>query len=77
MPVFAVSYKPQKINPTSNMRVLDLIHKKIREAYVHPQFTSDVIKPLKIDAIVERNVQELSGGELQRLALAICLVLFI
>eukprot|EP01102_Stenamoeba_stenopodia_P012144 TRINITY_DN3797_c0_g2_i1.p1 TRINITY_DN3797_c0_g2~~TRINITY_DN3797_c0_g2_i1.p1 ORF type:complete len:622 (+),score=163.96 TRINITY_DN3797_c0_g2_i1:121-1986(+) len=73
IPNFAVSYKPQKINPTSNMRVLDLIHKRIKEAYVHPQFTSDVIKPLKIESFLERQVQELSGGELQRLALAICL----
>lgn len=50
-----------------------LLHEKIRDAYVHPQFATDVMKPLKIDDIMDQEVQNLSGGELQRVALALCL----
>lgn len=31
------------------------------------------MKPLKIDDIIDREIQNLSGGELQRVALALCL----
>ena len=37
------------------------------------QFVTDVMKPLKIDDIIDQEVQNLSGGELQRVALALCL----
>jgi ATP-binding cassette subfamily E protein 1 len=30
--------------------VRQLLHKKIRDAYVHPQFVSDVMKPMSIEA---------------------------
>lgn len=50
-----------------------LLHEKIRDAYVHPQFVTDVMKPLKIDDIMDQEVQNLSGGELQRVAMALCL----
>ena len=45
----------------------------IRDMYVHPQFQSDVIKPLKIEQLKNQKVLHLSGGELQRVALAKCL----
>ncbi len=50
-----------------------LLHQKIPNAYVHPQFVADVMRPLKIEDIMDQEVQNLSGGELQRLAMAICL----
>lgn len=37
------------------------------------QFVSDVMKPLTIDPLMDLEVQNLSGGELQRVALALCL----
>lgn len=37
------------------------------------QFITDVMKPLKIEDIIDHEVQTLSGGELQRVALALCL----
>lgn len=37
------------------------------------QFCTDVMKPLKIDDIMDQEVQNLSGGELQRVAMALCL----
>jgi translation initiation factor RLI1 len=50
-----------------------LLHDKIHDAYIHPQFVADVMRPLKVDQIIDQEVQNLSGGELQRLAMALCL----
>lgn len=33
-----------------------LLHEKIRDAYVHPQFIADVIKPLQIEQIMDQEV---------------------
>ena len=73
LPEFNVSYKPQKIAPKFPGTVRELLHKKIREAYMHPQFVSDVMKPMNIDPLMDQAVQNLSGGELQRVALAMCM----
>lgn len=73
VPDLNVSYKPQKIAPKFNGLTRELIHKRIREAYVHPQFQSDVMKPLNIEALFDNEVQKLSGGELQRLAITLAL----
>lgn len=73
VPQLHISYKPQKISPKSQGNVRQLLHDKIRDAYVHPQFIADVLKPMKIEEIMDQEVQNLSGGELQRVALTICL----
>jgi ATP-binding cassette subfamily E protein 1 len=53
--------------------VRQLLHKKIRDMYINPQFVSDVMRPMSMDAIMDNGVQELSGGELQRVAIVMCL----
>ena len=73
VPDLNVSYKPQKISPKFEGTVRQLLHKRIRDAYIHPQFISDVMKPLVIDNIIDNGVQTLSGGELQRLAIVLAL----
>lgn len=73
VPQLNVSYKPQKISPKFTGTVRMLLHKKIRDAYIHPQFVSDVMRPMSMDAIMENGVQTLSGGELQRVAIVLCL----
>lgn len=73
LPVLNISYKPQKISPKHQGNVRQLLHEKIRDAYVHPQFIADVMKPMKIEEIIDQEVQNLSGGELQRVALVLCL----
>ena len=62
VPQLHISYKPQKISPKSEGTVRMLLHEKIRDAYVHPQFVTDVMKPLRIDDIMDQEVQNLSGG---------------
>lgn len=70
---FRVSYKPQKIAPKFTGTVRELLHSKISGMYTHPQFVSDVMNPLMIQSIIDNKVQELSGGELQRVAIVLCL----
>jgi len=73
VPQLNVSYKPQKISPKFQGTVRQRLHKKIREWYIHPQFVSDVMRPMSMDAIIDNTVQDLSGGELQRVAIVLCL----
>nr|ASS36025.1 ABCE1 [Samia ricini] len=73
LPQLHISYKPQKISPKSQGLVRSLLHDKIRDAYIHPQFITDVMKPMKIEEIMDQEIQNLSGGELQRVALVLCL----
>ncbi|KAI7979310.1 ABC transporter E family member 2, partial [Camellia lanceoleosa] len=73
IPEFNVSYKPQKISPKFQYQVRNLLHQKIRDSYMHPQFVSDVMKPLQIEQLMDQGVVNLSGGELQRVALCLCL----
>ena len=73
VPSLNISYKPQKISPKSTGTVRQLLHEKIRDAYIHPQFIADCMKPLKIENIIDQEVQNLSGGELQRVAMTLCL----
>uniref|UniRef100_A0A7S0W5I5 Uncharacterized protein n=1 Tax=Hemiselmis tepida TaxID=464990 RepID=A0A7S0W5I5_9CRYP len=73
VPKLHISYKPQKISPKFEGTVRQLLHMKVRDAYVHPQFTTDVAKPLNIENIIDNEVQNLSGGELQRTAIVLCL----
>lgn len=73
VPELNISYKPQKISPKSRGTVAELLSQKIREAYCLPRFNTDVLKPLLIDNIKDQEIQNLSGGELQRVAIALCL----
>ncbi|CAJ0942735.1 unnamed protein product, partial [Mesorhabditis belari] len=73
IPPMSVSYKPQKISPKSDNMVRHLLHEKIPGMYQHPQFKTDVMTPLMMDQLMDREVQNLSGGELQRVALVLCL----
>ncbi|CAF3835836.1 unnamed protein product, partial [Rotaria sp. Silwood1] len=73
MPHMNISYKPQKISPKFTGTVRDLLHAKIGETMFLPQFQTDVSRPLQIDKIIDNQVQDLSGGELQRVALCLCL----
>lgn len=73
VPTLNVSYKPQKISPKFTGTVRQLLHQKIPSTYMHPQFNSDVMKPLIIEPLLDQEVQILSGGELQRVAIVLCL----
>ena len=73
VPELNVSYKPQKISPKFEGTVRNLLLKKIKGAFLLPQFQSDVVKPMQIDNIIDQAVTTLSGGELQRVAIVLAL----
>jgi len=68
-----VSMKPQTISPKFPGSVRMLLLKRIKAMFMHPQFNSDVIKPLNLEGIMDQDVQTLSGGELQRVAIVLVL----
>lgn len=67
-----ISHKPQYLSvdvfcvgnkyPT----VMNFLMEKIKSKILDPVFKSEVLKPLDIDSIAERKLNELSGGEMQR-----------
>ncbi|EPY39338.1 ATP-binding protein cassette, sub-family E, member 1 [Angomonas deanei] len=73
VPQLGISYKPQKIAPKFQGTVRDLLQTKIFEMFSHPQFQTDVLKPLTIEELLDQDVQNLSGGQLQRVGLCIAL----
>ncbi len=48
---------------------LNAIGKKAESGY----FDTEILEPLKVKGMLERDVKTLSGGELQRVAIALCL----
>lgn len=73
IPELNVSYKPQKISPRFEGTVRQMLYAKIRDAWLHPQFMTDVTKPMNLESLLDQEVKYLSGGELQRVALVMAL----
>jgi translation initiation factor RLI1 len=73
VPRMNISMKPQKITPKFQGTVRQLFFKRIKAAFLNPQFQTDVYKPLRIDDFIDQEVQNLSGGELQRVAIVLAL----
>ncbi|EAA34633.3 translation initiation factor RLI1 [Neurospora crassa OR74A] len=73
VPEMKISMKPQTITPKFEGTVRQLFFKKIKAAFLSPQFQTDVVKPLKLDDFIDQEVKHLSGGELQRVAIVLAL----
>lgn len=76
----SVSHKPQylsvdqfKNSNGSYPTVIEFFMNNIRDSYINELFKSDVIRPMNIDSIKERQLDELSGGEMQRFWIVYCL----
>jgi ATP-binding cassette subfamily E protein 1 len=69
----SVSLKPQTISPKFPGTVRMLLIKQIKQAFMHPQFQTDVLKPMSLENIMDQDVKTLSGGELQRVAIVLAL----
>jgi len=68
-----VSYKPQYITADFDGTVKDLLYTTAFDAVESGFFQTEVIVPLGIKHLMEKNVSTLSGGELQRVAITLCL----
>ncbi len=38
-------------------QVRELLHKRVRDSYLHPQFATDVLKPLNIEPLLDQEVR--------------------
>lgn len=68
-----VSYKPQYITPDFDGTVQELLYLKSYEIVTSAFFEGEVIAPLGIKHLMDKDVKNLSGGELQRVAITMCL----
>ncbi len=68
-----LGYKPQYIYTEYKGTVASLL-KNAAEEKLNSEFMENaIIRPLKLDEFLDRDVSSLSGGELQRVAIATCL----
>ncbi|HLB69699.1 MAG: ribosome biogenesis/translation initiation ATPase RLI [Candidatus Methanoperedens sp.] len=67
-----VSYKPQYIKADEQVAVADLL-RSITRQFDTSYYQTEILKPLQLERILGQNVSDLSGGELQRVAIAACL----
>ncbi|MGD6853253.1 MAG: ribosome biogenesis/translation initiation ATPase RLI [Candidatus Bathyarchaeia archaeon] len=68
-----VSYKPQYIAPDYEGTVQELLMNVAKENFTSSWYKTEIATPLRLQALIDRNVMELSGGELQKVAIAACL----
>lgn len=68
-----VSYKPQYISPDFDGSVGELFMSFAQDFYDSGFFQSEVAHPLALKHLMEKEVKTLSGGELQRVAIALTL----
>ncbi len=68
-----VSYKPQYISAEYGGTVEELLRDVAKEDFETSWYQSQILQPLKVQSILDRDVTELSGGELQKVAIAACL----
>jgi len=68
-----VSYKPQYISPETDGTVQELLFAKAYDTVTSGFFEGEVLNPLGIKHLMEKDIKTLSGGELQRVAITMCL----
>ena len=68
-----VSYKPQYVKADVDLPV-GIFLKKINPLVDSSYYKTEFLKPLGIEQLMDRNLTDLSGGELQRVAIVACLL---
>lgn len=68
-----VSYKPQYISGEYDGTVEELLKKVAEGGFGSSYFKTSILRPLGLERFLDRNIKELSGGELQKVAIAVCL----
>src|SRR2546430_2023336 len=68
-----VSYKPQYLEAVYEGTVGELLRNTVGKKADTGYFETEILQPLKVKGMLERDVSTLSGGELQRVAIALCL----
>ncbi|AEA39087.1 RNase L inhibitor (nucleomorph) [Cryptomonas paramecium] len=68
-----ISYKPQRIFSRFKGKLGKLISKKLHTVLSDSFFKNNIFEPLRENLSLEKEFQNLSGGEIQRLSLLFCL----
>ncbi|MEM0158148.1 MAG: ribosome biogenesis/translation initiation ATPase RLI [Thermoplasmataceae archaeon] len=68
-----ISYKPQYISTDFEGTVLELLKSTLKDSLDSYAVKAEIIKPLEIEDLYDLYVNSLSGGELQRVAIALTL----
>ncbi|MEM3730675.1 MAG: ribosome biogenesis/translation initiation ATPase RLI [Candidatus Bathyarchaeia archaeon] len=68
-----VSYKPQYISAEYHGTVQELLVSVAKDQFTSSWYKTEILQPLNLQPLLDRNVDELSGGELQKVAIATCL----
>jgi ATP-binding cassette subfamily E protein 1 len=67
-----ISYKPQYLKATGDDTV-EMTLRQVTTRFDSGQYQTEIIEPLGLRSILASHVSSLSGGELQRLGIALCL----
>ena len=68
-----VGYKPQYISTEYQGTVNELLKSLAKDEFESGWYRSEIVQPLNIEPLLDHDVTQLSGGELQRVAIAACL----
>jgi ATP-binding cassette subfamily E protein 1 len=67
-----VSYKPQYLKADTDLSVEGFL-RRINREFDSSYYQSEFVKPMGIEKLLDQSMEELSGGELQRVAIVGCL----
>jgi ATP-binding cassette, sub-family E, member 1 len=68
------SYKPQYLTRDDNSdESVGSLLESITDLYNSSYYRTEILRPLQLEHILDRSLEKLSGGELQRVAIAACL----
>ena len=69
-----IAYKPQYLQNDSDVEVIALLEKASGGPIEGSQEEEQILDPLKIRKLYNKSIRNLSGGELQKIAVASCLI---
>lgn len=70
----SVSYKPQYVIPEGTATVAEAIVQETGNRVTQSFYQAEVLEPLDLRYLMDKRLDELSGGEIQRVAIALCLM---
>lgn len=63
-----ISYKPQYVRGDLGLTVAEIL-----APFMNPHYETEFINPLRLKSMMRKKICDLSGGELQRIAIVLCL----
>jgi len=69
----SISYKPQYVSAEYSGTVAEYLEEAAEAEFQSERFKAEILGPLGLVKLLDREVEELSGGELQKAAIAACL----